>query len=79
MQLVGWQHGAGTQSSAEVQLRTSAGAVVIAGVSTGCVGAAVPDGADPPVHPAVSIAAIQMMDIAMNFRSMYKGISPGNI
>jgi hypothetical protein len=77
VQLVGWQHWAGTQSSSEVQLRESAGAVVTSGVSAGCAGVVVPAGAEPPVHPAVRITAIETMRRAMIFASMYKGIGSG--
>jgi hypothetical protein len=77
--LVGWQHWAGTQSSAAVQLCASADAVVTPGVGAVGAGIAAPAGADPPVHPAIRTAAIQIMRMAMIFASMYKEIRPGEI
>ena len=74
VQLAGWQHWAGTQSSADVQLRESAGLGATSGVGADCVGVAVPAGAGPVVHPAMRTAAIQTMRMAIILASMYKGI-----
>jgi hypothetical protein len=74
VQLVGWQHWAGTQSSSDVQTCESAGAVVTSVAAGEVVEVTVVAGGGPAVHPAIATAVIKTAKRAMVFLSIHKRI-----
>jgi hypothetical protein len=77
MQLVGWQHSAGTQSSLTVQVCEDTGVVVTTGVTTG-VGETVTTGGLPVVvHPLTRIITPMVTRRANKSQKLFRAIVSG--